>query len=93
MRSSRARTLAGRENAVIGVHLCRGNYAGRWLSDGSYEQIAEKLLSSLSVDHFLLEYDDQRAGDFSVLRFMPPGKCAVLGLISTKTPVTQYTQV
>jgi 5-methyltetrahydropteroyltriglutamate--homocysteine methyltransferase len=35
---------------------------------------------------FLLEYDSPRAGSFAPLRFMPKGKVAVLGLISTKVP-------
>jgi len=39
----------------------------------------------LNFDRFLLEYDTQRAGGFEPLRFVPPGKMVVLGLISTKT--------
>jgi hypothetical protein len=30
-----------------------------------------------------LEYDDPRSGDFSPLRFVPPGKMVVLGLVTT----------
>jgi len=33
---------------------------------------------------FFLEYDDARSGDFSPLRFVPPGKRVVLGLVTTK---------
>jgi 5-methyltetrahydropteroyltriglutamate--homocysteine methyltransferase len=33
----------------------------------------------------LLEYDTERAGGFEPLRFVPKGKIAVLGLITTKT--------
>jgi 5-methyltetrahydropteroyltriglutamate--homocysteine methyltransferase len=32
-----------------------------------------------------MEYDTDRAGGFEPLRFVPPGKMVVLGLISTKT--------
>jgi 5-methyltetrahydropteroyltriglutamate--homocysteine methyltransferase len=32
----------------------------------------------------LLEYESPRAGDFAPLRFIPAGKMAVLGLMSTK---------
>jgi len=32
----------------------------------------------------LLEYDTERAGSFEALRFVPKGKIAVLGLITTK---------
>src|SRR5262249_26466262 len=35
---------------------------------------------------FLLEYDSDRAGGFEPLRFVPPGKSIVLGLITTKQP-------
>jgi 5-methyltetrahydropteroyltriglutamate--homocysteine methyltransferase len=40
----------------------------------------------LEVDRFLLEYDTERAGGFEPLRFVPPGKVVVLGLISSKDP-------
>ena len=38
----------------------------------------------LGVDGFFLEYDDERSGDFAPLRFVPPGKMVVLGLVTTK---------
>jgi 5-methyltetrahydropteroyltriglutamate--homocysteine methyltransferase len=40
----------------------------------------------LKVDRFLLEYDTERAGGFEPLRFVPPSKMVVLGLISSKEP-------
>jgi 5-methyltetrahydropteroyltriglutamate--homocysteine methyltransferase len=40
----------------------------------------------LNVDRFLLEFDTERAGDFSPLRFVPAPKMVVLGLISSKLP-------
>ena len=52
-------------------------------------QIAEKLFGSLPVDAFLLEYDSPRAGDFGPLRFVPPGKTVVLGLVTTKDPALE----
>lgn len=71
------------------VHLCRGNYKGQFLSEGGYEAIAERLFGGLAVDAFFLEYDTARAGGFGPLRFVPKGRLAVLGLISTKTPVLE----
>jgi len=75
---------------TVCVHLCRGN-AGRgpeaaagWHKAGGYDWVAEQLFSQLEVDTFLLEYDDARSGGFEPLRFMPKGKTAVLGLITTK---------
>jgi 5-methyltetrahydropteroyltriglutamate--homocysteine methyltransferase len=40
------------------------------------------------VNHFLLEYDTERAGDFAPLRFVKD-KGVVLGLISSKTPALE----
>jgi 5-methyltetrahydropteroyltriglutamate--homocysteine methyltransferase len=71
--------------AITGVHLCRGNSIGRWLAEGAYDDIAERLFNKLKCDRFLLEYDSPRAGDFAPLRYVPKSKIVVLGLITTKT--------
>jgi 5-methyltetrahydropteroyltriglutamate--homocysteine methyltransferase len=42
------------------------------------------LFGGLAVDGFFLEYDDARSGGFEPLRFVPPGKMVVLGLVTTK---------
>lgn len=70
----------------VAVHLCRGNYKGHFLSEGGYGAIAETLFNDLRVDAFFLEYDSTRAGDFTPLKFVPPEKIVVLGLVSSKTP-------
>ncbi len=76
-----------RSNVVIGMHYCRGNTGGGgWHKSGGYDWVAETSFGGLDVDNFLLEYDTERAGDFSPLRFMRKGKTVVLGLISTKFP-------
>jgi 5-methyltetrahydropteroyltriglutamate--homocysteine methyltransferase len=74
---------------VVGVHMCRGNYKGKYLSEGGYDSIAEKLFQRANVNHFLLEYDTPRAGDFAPLRFMPKDKGVVLGLVSSKSPALE----
>jgi 5-methyltetrahydropteroyltriglutamate--homocysteine methyltransferase len=71
---------------TFGIHLCRGNQRSMWHREGSYDAIAERLFNELPHDRFLLEYDTQRAGSFAPLRFMPKGRVAVLGLVSTKGP-------
>jgi 5-methyltetrahydropteroyltriglutamate--homocysteine methyltransferase len=71
--------------AVTGVHLCRGNGMGAWLSSGGYDPIAEQVFG-LPADRLLLEYDTERAGSFEPLRLAPSDKTVVLGLVSTKTP-------
>jgi 5-methyltetrahydropteroyltriglutamate--homocysteine methyltransferase len=72
--------------ATLAIHLCRGNNRSQWYAEGGYDPIAEKLFSTLRVDRFLLEYDDERSGTFEPLRFVPRGKTVVLGLVSTKRP-------
>jgi 5-methyltetrahydropteroyltriglutamate--homocysteine methyltransferase len=69
---------------AICTHLCRGNYKSGWMAEGSYEHVAEALFSDLDVDGFFLEYDDERSGGFEPLRYLPKGKMAVLGLVTTK---------
>jgi 5-methyltetrahydropteroyltriglutamate--homocysteine methyltransferase len=79
--------LAGRpEDVTITTHLCRGNFRSSWAAEGSYEYVAETLFGQLDVDGFFLEYDDERSGGFEPLRFVPPGKMVVLGLVTTKRP-------
>jgi 5-methyltetrahydropteroyltriglutamate--homocysteine methyltransferase len=71
---------------TVCMHLCRGNFAGNWVAEGGYEPVAELLFNSIGVDGYFLEYDTDRAGGFEPLRFLPKGKTAVLGLVTTKTP-------
>ncbi len=68
----------------VTTHMCRGNYRSSWTASGGYDFVAEALFGQLGVDGFFLEYDDPRSGDFSPLRFVPPGKMVVLGLVTTK---------
>jgi len=71
---------------AVGVHVCRGNYKGMYLSEGGYDSVAERLFDRANVDHFLLEFDTPRAGGFVPLRFVPKDKGVVLGLVSSKIP-------
>jgi 5-methyltetrahydropteroyltriglutamate--homocysteine methyltransferase len=71
---------------TVCMHLCRGNFAGAWIAEGGYEPVAELLFNEIGVDGYFLEYDSPRAGDFAPLRFLPKGKIAVLGLVTTKSP-------
>ena len=70
---------------TVCMHLCRGNFAGAWVAEGGYEPIAELLFNAIDVDGYFLEYDSTRAGGFEPLRFLPKGKTAVLGLVTTKS--------
>ena len=59
--------------------MCRGNFRGHYLADGGYDAVAERFFARTDANHFLLEYDTPRAGDFAPLRFVPNGKGVVLG--------------
>ncbi|MGY1858325.1 5-methyltetrahydropteroyltriglutamate--homocysteine S-methyltransferase [Modestobacter sp. SYSU DS0290] len=79
--------LAGRpEGLTVTTHLCRGNFRSSWAAEGGYDFVAEALFGGLEVDGFFLEYDDDRSGGFEPLRFVPPGKRVVLGLVTSKRP-------
>lgn len=74
---------------TVGMHLCRGNFRNRWMASGGYEPVAERLFNDTPVDAFFLEYDSERAGDFSPLRWLPADKHVALGLVSTKSPALE----
>jgi methionine synthase II (cobalamin-independent) len=79
-------TIKGRpRDMTVCMHLCRGNFAGAWVAEGGYEPIADLLFNAIDVDGYFLEYDSARAGGFEPLRFLPKGKTAVLGLVTTKS--------
>lgn len=82
--------VKGRPKGVTAaMHICRGNFKGKWLSEGGYDTIAERVFKEVDVDAFALEYDTARAGDFKPLAHVPKGKTVVLGLVSTKTPALE----
>lgn len=86
--------IAGFDGVTFGIHLCKGNprtidpatgnVMPQWHREGHYDAIAERLFSQLKHDRILLEYDDERSGSFAPLRYVPRGKVAVLGLVTTK---------
>jgi 5-methyltetrahydropteroyltriglutamate--homocysteine methyltransferase len=87
--------IANIPGITFGIHICKGNsrttdpktgkVLPQWHREGTYDAIAERLFSELDHERFLLEYDDERSGGFEPLRFIPKGRIAVLGLVSTKT--------
>jgi 5-methyltetrahydropteroyltriglutamate--homocysteine methyltransferase len=81
------KVIAGRpDDLTVTTHLCRGNNQSMWVAEGGYDFVAEALFGDLQVDGYFLEYDDERSGTFEPLRFVPPGKAVVLGLVTTKRP-------
>jgi 5-methyltetrahydropteroyltriglutamate--homocysteine methyltransferase len=81
------------DNAVLdaapevtwGFHLCRGNQGSRWLVEGGYDALAERIFPRIRADRLLLEYDDPRSGGFEPLRAVPDDTTVVLGLVTTKS--------
>jgi len=82
----RINTILGNHPEITsGLHVCRGNNASRYMGKGSYAAIAEQIFPRTRARRLLLEYDDERSGDFSPLARVPEDKDVVLGLITTKT--------
>jgi 5-methyltetrahydropteroyltriglutamate--homocysteine methyltransferase len=80
-------SVADVPGVTFGLHICKGNYASKWIATGGYEFTAGKMFSrSTNFDVFLLEYDDERSGSFEPLADVPDDKVVVLGLVSSKLP-------
>jgi len=70
---------------TFGLHICRGNDANRYMAKGGYARVARQIFPRTRAHRLLLEYDDERSGDFAPLASVPEDKVVVLGLVSTKT--------
>ena len=46
---------ARRPGVTLAIQPCGGNNRSDWCDEGRYDVIAERLFSTLTVDHFLLE--------------------------------------
>ena len=87
--------IEGFPGITFGIHVCKGNARTKdpvtgktvrqWHREGHYDDIAEPLFGNLKHDRFLLEYDDERSGDFAPLRYIRKDAVVVLGLVSTKS--------
>jgi len=70
---------------VVTMHSCRGNFRSKWIAEGGYEPVAERMFNDVNVDGYFLEWETERAGGLEPLRYVPKGnKIAVLGLVSSK---------
>ena len=81
------------EDLVVTTHVCRGNYHSTWATSGGYEPVGETLFGKEDTDAFFLEFDDDRSGDFSPLRYVPENKHVVLGLVTSKDGKLEDKQV
>src|SRR6266851_4996048 len=70
---------------VVTMHSCRGNFRSKWIAEGGYEPVAERMFNDVNIDGYFLEWETERAGGFEPLRYLPKGKkIVVLGLVSSK---------
>ena len=77
--------LARDQPIRMALHICRGNFAGKWMGSGGYEAIARQVFrGAANFDAFALEYDSPRAGSFEPLAEVPDDKTVILGFVSTK---------
>lgn len=82
--------IAHAPGVTFGLHLCRGNNAGKWMASGGYDYIAQQVFRRATrYSIFALEYDDHRSGDFAPLSEVPADKIVVLGLVSTKSDLLE----
>jgi 5-methyltetrahydropteroyltriglutamate--homocysteine methyltransferase len=78
--------IGDHRDVTFSFHICRGNQGSRWLVSGSYEPLARRIFGGINAQRLMLEYDDERSGNFEPLAHVPEDKVAVLGLVTTKTP-------
>jgi 5-methyltetrahydropteroyltriglutamate--homocysteine methyltransferase len=70
---------------AVTMHSCRGNFRSKWIAEGGYEPVAERMFNDVNIDGYFLEWETERAGGLEPLRYLPKGKkIVVLGLVSSK---------
>lgn len=70
---------------VVNTHVCRGNFHSTWATAGGYAPVADTLFGEEDVNAYYLEFDTDRAGDFSPLAKVSGDKKVVLGLVTSKS--------
>jgi methionine synthase II (cobalamin-independent) len=77
--------ISSHPGITFALHICRGNNQSKFYASGGYAPIA-RVFARSRFHRFLLEYDDERSGDFEPLREVPADREIVLGLVTTKKP-------
>jgi 5-methyltetrahydropteroyltriglutamate--homocysteine methyltransferase len=78
--------LARPAEVRLALYVGRGAAARTGLFDTANAPFAEKLFSTVPVDRFVVEVDDDPSGGFAALKHVPKGTSVALGLVSTRTP-------
>ncbi len=81
------------QGVTFAIHICRGNHKSMFYASGGYDRIAQKIFTRARFDRFLLEYDDDRSGTFEPLTHVPDDRTVVLGLVSSKRPTLESSDV
>ena len=81
------------KGVTFAIHICRGNHKSMFYASGGYDRIAQKIFTKARFDRFLLEYDDDRSGTFEPLKHVPDDRTVVLGLVSSKRPTLESSDV
>lgn len=80
--------IGNHPGVLFGLHVCRGNNQSKFYASGDYAPIAA-VFRRTRFQRFLLEFDDERSGDFEPLRHVPEDRTVVLGLVTTKKPTLE----
>jgi 5-methyltetrahydropteroyltriglutamate--homocysteine methyltransferase len=76
--------LEGFDDLHVAIHLCRRNKARQgWVGEGGYGPIMEPL-GKLRVRQYMLEFAIPVAGDYAVLRDLPPDRAIGLGCVDCR---------
>lgn len=80
------RVIDGLDGAVIGLHVCRGNWSSNEevLLQGSYDKLMPTL-TRMKVNQFVLEYATPRAGSLEALSALPKSASLGLGAVDPRT--------
>jgi 5-methyltetrahydropteroyltriglutamate--homocysteine methyltransferase len=78
------RVFDGVEGVTKSLHICRGNDRSHFTGTEPYDEFAASIFPHTVADRLLLEYDDERSGGFSPLRWAREDQTIVLGLVTTK---------
>src|SRR5690242_16856091 len=80
--------IEGHPGVTFAMHICRGNNQSKFYASGDYQPIA-RIFERTRFDRFLLEYDDERSGEFEPLKHVPDDRVVVLGLVTSKKPALE----
>jgi 5-methyltetrahydropteroyltriglutamate--homocysteine methyltransferase len=78
------RVFDGLDGVTTALHICRGNDRSHFTGTEPYDEFAASIFPHAVAERLLLEYDDERSGGFTPLRWARDDQTVVLGLVTTK---------